>query len=122
MSIALVIHPDGEIVEVNLNPGADHLALMREHLDCRYVDVVALTDRLDMWIDDEGLYAQPVNPWATALAHRHGFVWQNYRGPVLLCSVDRDGDSIDLNLAQTRATLIQLADVIGPNHHRGGTA
>lgn len=82
---ALVIHPDGEIVDVDLQPGADHLALMSEHLRCNSVDCVALTDRIDMWIDDEGLYTKPVNPAATALAGRYGFTWQNYHGPVLLC-------------------------------------
>lgn len=68
MVAALVIHPDGEIVTVNLNPHTHHLALMREHLDCRHIDVVALTDKLDMWIDDESLYNHPVNPGG----HRSG--------------------------------------------------
>ena len=111
MGVALVIHPEGDVVEVNLKPGGDHLALMREHLGCRLVDVVALTDRLDMWIDDEGLYNHPVNVPATALARRFGFVWQPYHGPVLLCSVDREGNSIDLDVAQTRALLTRLLDV-----------
>lgn len=111
MSIALVVHPDGEIIEVNLKPGGDHLALMREHLDCRLVDVVALTDRLDMWIDDESLYNHPVNLVATALARRHGFTWQPYHGPVLLCSVDEAGNSIDLTRDQFRAILAQLGDI-----------
>jgi hypothetical protein len=111
MSVALVIHPDGNIVEVNLNPGADHLALKREHLDCRRVDVVALTDRIDMWIDDEGLYNHPVNPTATVLARHYGFTWQPYHGPAMLCSVDRHGNSIDLDVHQTRALLARLLDV-----------
>jgi hypothetical protein len=109
---ALVVHPDGEIVEVNLNPDKDnHLPLMYEHLDCRAVDVVALTDRLDMWIGDESLYLQPVNPIATALARHYGFVWQDYHGPVLLCSSDSDGASVDLDLAQIQALLTRLSDI-----------
>lgn len=111
MSIALVVHPDGEIIEVNLKPGVSHLALMREHMNCARVDVVALTDRLDMWIDDEGLYNHPVNPTGTALARRHGFVWQPYHGPVMLCSVDEGGHSIDLTRDQLLAVLAQLDDV-----------
>lgn len=111
MGSALVIHPDGTIVEVNLNAGADHLALMREHLGCRLIDVVALTSQLDMWIDDEGLYTQPVNPVATALAVHHGFTWQAFHGPVLLCGVNSDGDSVDLDAAQMRGLLAQLMDV-----------
>jgi hypothetical protein len=110
MGTALVIHPDGEIVEVNLKPGGDHLALMREHMGCSLVDCVALTSRLDMWIDDEGLYTQPVNPVATALAAHHGFTWQKFHGPVLLCSVNAEGDSIDLSADQVRGLLAQLMD------------
>lgn len=112
MGTALVIHPDGEIIEVNLKPGASHLALMREHIGCSLVDCVALTSRLDMWIDDEGLYTQPVNPLATALAAHHGFTWRNYRGPVLLCSVDAEGDSVDMTIDQVRGLLAQLADAV----------
>ena len=111
MSVALVLHPGGEIIEVNLNPGRSHLPLMREHIGCRLVDVVALTDRLDMWIDDEGLYTQPVNPYATALARHHGFVWQPYHGPVLLCSVDIDGNSSDLTRDQVCGLLAHLMDI-----------
>lgn len=111
MSVALVIHPDGNVIEVNLKPGVSHLPLMREHLDCRLVDVVALTDRIDMWIDDEGLYNHPVNAAATALARHYGFKWQPYYGPVMLCSVDRDGNSIDLDAHQVRALLVRLMDV-----------
>lgn len=112
MSAALVIHPDGEIIDVNLKPDADnHLALMREHLGCRLVDVVALTDRLDMWLDDEGIYTQPVNPVATALARHFGFRWQRYHGPALLCSVDSEGNSVDLDRDQVRALLTRLLDI-----------
>ncbi len=99
MSTALVIHPAGGIIEVNLRSGGDHLALMREH------------HRLDMWIDDEGLYNHPVNPAATALARHFGFTWQPYHGPVMLCSVDAEGDSIDLDTHQVRALLTRLLDV-----------
>ncbi|WP_280489213.1 DUF3846 domain-containing protein [Nocardia carnea] len=109
---ALVIHPDGTLYEINLKPGRTHLELMREHLDCQLVDVVALTDKLDMWLDDEGLYSKPVNPLATLLAQHHGFTWQPYHGPVLLCGVDHEGNSIDLDINQIRALLTHLADIV----------
>lgn len=64
-----------------------------------------------MWLDDEGLYTQPVNPVATALARHYGFVWQPYHGPVMLCSVDPEGASIDLDVHQLRALLTRLMDV-----------
>lgn len=111
MSAALVIHPDGEIIDVNLKPGVDHLALMREHIGCHLVDVVRLSTTLDMWIDDEGLYTQPVNPVATALARHYGCVWQPYHGPVLLASVDGEGNSVDLDVHQLRALLTRLLGI-----------
>lgn len=110
-TVALVIHPDGEIVTVNLKPGVIHLALMYEHLDCRTVEVVRLTDKLDMWLDEEGLYCHPVNPVATALARRYGLTWQNYHGPVLVCGVNDDGDSIDLTSDQIVALATHLGDL-----------
>ena len=36
------------------------------------VDVVALTDQLDMWVHDEGLYVCEPNPVANLLALAHG--------------------------------------------------
>lgn len=113
MTAALVVHPDGEIVDVNLKSDADnHLALMRKHIGCRMVDVVALTSRIDMWLDDEGLHTQPANPVATALARHYGFTHQAYHGPVLLCGVTEDGESVDLDVDQLRALLTRLADVV----------
>ncbi|MFD6356775.1 DUF3846 domain-containing protein [Nocardia tengchongensis] len=112
ITAALVLHPDGTLYEVNLKPGRTHLELMREHLNCQRVDVVALTDKVDMWIDDEGEYNHPVNPLATRLARHHGFTWQPYHGPVLLCGVDNDGHSIDLDVDQMRALLTHLADLV----------
>lgn len=111
MAAALVIRPDGSIVDVQLEAGGDRLEVMRELLGCRLVDVVALTDRLDMWLDDEGMFTRPMNPVATALARRFGFVWQPYYGPVLLAATDSAGGSADLGIGQLRAILALLQDV-----------
>lgn len=113
MTAALVVHPDGRVEDIHLAPGySDHLAIMRKHIGCRMVDVVALTSRIDMWLDDEGLYTQPANPVATALARHYGFTHQAYHGPVLLCGVTEDGESVDLDVDQLRALLTRLADVV----------
>lgn len=110
MPAAIVLHPDGDLSEIDLGTEASTLALMREHLDARLVDCVALTNRLDMWIDDEGFDTRPANPVATALAFHHGLQWQPYHGPALICGVDEQGSSINLTDDQIRGLLTQLAD------------
>lgn len=111
MSAALVIHPDGRLVETDLARPGDHLALMRKHLDCRWVDCVALTDRIDMWLDDEGVFTKPLNAAATALARRYGLTWQGYHGPVLVCSATGEGDSVNLTRDQLAGLCTALRDV-----------
>ncbi|WP_280297861.1 DUF3846 domain-containing protein [Nocardia neocaledoniensis] len=113
MGFSLVIQPDGEIYRINLNPGADHLAQMREHLDCSLVDVVRLDESVDMWIDDEGMYNHPVNVGATLLARSYGWTHQPYFGPVLICSADEDGDSVDLDELAVVALLERLGIAVG---------
>lgn len=109
MGAALVIHPDGNVVEVDLDD--NEVGQIGKFLDCPRVDCVALTSRLDMWIDDDGFEVLPANPVATALARRFGFVWQDYYGPVLLCSVDADRNSVDLDRDQVVGVLTHLLDV-----------
>ncbi|MEU4703283.1 DUF3846 domain-containing protein [Nonomuraea dietziae] len=112
MSVSLVITPDGDLREVTLPAGEESsLPVMRREMGCRYVDVVRLTTRVDMWIDDEGAYTEPINLVATVLTQRHGRVYQPYFGTVLLCGVDDHGNSIDLTVDQTRALLTHLMDM-----------
>jgi hypothetical protein len=107
---AITIHPDGTVTDISLHTGSDLLQTLYSEIGCRAVDLVALTSTLDMWVDDEGIYQQPVNPIATALARRHGFTWQPYHGPAVLCSHDGP-DTIGLTHAQLRALLTQLDDI-----------
>jgi len=110
MSTALVLHPDGDIVEVSLRPGVSHLPLMREHLGCHLVYCLSLTTRLDMWLDEDGADTQPVNLAATVLARHHGHARRVCHGPARLCSSDSEGASIDLTREQAIALLTRLAD------------
>ncbi|MFD7408771.1 DUF3846 domain-containing protein [Streptomyces sp. NPDC059866] len=111
---ALLITPEADIVPINLPANSDErLTVMRSVIRCDRVDVVALTSRLDMWIDDEGLYNHPVNKLATFLAIRFGFTHQQYHGPVLLTGgVDADGDTIPLTKDKAVALLTSIADLI----------
>ncbi|WP_188113032.1 DUF3846 domain-containing protein [Mycobacterium simiae] len=108
---ALVIHPDGTLADISLHPGDDYLHTLYSEIGCQTVDLVALTSALDMWVDDEGIYQQPVNPIATALARRYGFTWQAYHGPAVLCGHDGPA-TIGLTHSQLRTLLTQLDDII----------
>jgi hypothetical protein len=111
VTTAFVLHPDGEFEKLDL-PTKGTLHEMYRALGCSCVDVVSLTANLDMWIDDEGLLTgRPLNPAATALARHYGYTSQPYVGPVLLCGVDDDGNSVNLQHAQAVALLTRLLDI-----------
>jgi Domain of unknown function (DUF3846) len=111
---ALLITPEADIVPISLPADSEaRLTVMRSVLRCDKVDVVALTSRLDMWIDDEGLYNHPVNKLATILAARFGFTHQSYYGPVLLTGgANEDGDTVPLNKYKVVALLTSIADLV----------
>ncbi|GAA5021667.1 DUF3846 domain-containing protein [Actinopolymorpha pittospori] len=108
---AIVIETDGRVGAVAL-PDHDRLKTMYAVLHCHNVDVVSLTSKIDMWLDDEGMYNHPVNPYATELARRYGLTHQPYFGPALLCGVTRDGDTINLTHDQAKAALTLIIDVL----------
>lgn len=88
------------------------LHTMRDLLQCSAIDCVRLTSRIDMWIDDEGLYNHPVNPLATAIAVLYGYAWQLYHGPALLAGFNPDtGDTIPLDHGQLLAIAHHISDV-----------
>ncbi|MET9089423.1 DUF3846 domain-containing protein [Streptomyces sp. NPDC004237] len=117
-SSALLLTYNSQIVEIELPVGQDpdsgvqRRAVMRAVLRCDRFDVVALTRRWDMWIDDEGLYNHPVNPAATALARRFGYTHQPYHGSVLLTGgPDADGNTLPLLRQQLVGLLHTLQDL-----------
>lgn len=111
---ALLVTPDAQILEINLPANTkDRLTVMRAVIRCDRVDVVPLTDRMDMWIDDEGLYNHGKNPLATLLARRYGFTWQPYHGPVLITGgADENGDTVPLSRDKLIALLTALDDAV----------
>ena len=69
---ALQIQAAGLLLEQHIP--ADSGDSIRELIGCRTFDVISLEDRIDLWVDDEGLLqAEPVlNLPATILAHALG--------------------------------------------------
>lgn len=55
---ALVINPNEKTATItDINGGEDNiLQSLYDTIGCQYVDRVVLTDRHDLWVDDEGLY------------------------------------------------------------------
>lgn len=73
------------------------------------VDVVALTDHLDMWVHDEGLYRCQANPVATILAIAHGRTTQPYYGTAVFTGgADDHGATRSLH-PRTAARLLTAA-------------
>lgn len=115
---ALLLTCDGSLVDIDLpvdldsRTGAYRRAVLRATLRCERFDVVALTNQWDMWIDDEGMHNHPVNPGATALAQRFGFVFQLYHGPVLLTGgPNAHGNTMPLLKDQLLGLLTTLQDL-----------
>jgi hypothetical protein len=85
-------------------------------IGCQRVDVVRLTDQLDMWIDDEGLYNSAINPLATRLAHHFqsdipSAYRQPYFGTTVFLGINQNtGETLSINGAAdfTATELTQL--------------
>lgn len=92
------ISPDGQVQqEVWHRQGDGALLLQLQAAVDGLVDVVALGEQLDMWINDEGLYTGEVNPVATLVAAAHGRDTQPYYGPAVFTGgADADGTTMSL--------------------------
>lgn len=82
-------------------------------IGCSLVDVVRLTDVIDMWLDDEGLYnSQTVNRLATLLARTYGFTHQPYFGTAVIARCDRNGNTAGLTDGQLAQLETRLALIL----------
>lgn len=112
---ALVIHPDGRIEKYELNQrAADRgsvFAAIYLALDCDTIESVHLTSVIHAWFDENGVATRPVNPMATALAERHGYIHQPYFGPALICAEDADGEPVDMTADQLQAQISTLEEI-----------
>lgn len=119
MVTGLRITVDGSVQKIEM-PNNAILDGLYGAIGCNLVDVVRLTDQLDMWIDDEGLYNSEVNPLATTLAHHFqsdipARYRQPYFGTAVVLGIDQDtGDTRSmLGTAElTAEQLTQLQDAL----------
>lgn len=76
---AILVTVQGEVSVIDLAEKTSVLDGMREAIDCRWVDRVALAFNTDMWLDDEGMlkaqgiksYEETVNPYAQAIVAKY---------------------------------------------------
>jgi hypothetical protein len=108
---AAVLTADFHVAPVTLAPGA-FLADLYRLMNCDTVDVVALDEGLDMWVDDEGIYRNNTsNPVASMIAHLHGRCWQPYFGTVVFSGgIDENGNALPLT-DQALQRLTHLVDL-----------
>lgn len=94
---AACLTTDGELTPLSLDP--EHvLAGMYVAIGCRLVEAVDLSDRLTMWLDEEGICNAQINLPATLIAHRFGQTHQSFYGnAVFTGGTDPSGDTLPLN-------------------------
>lgn len=102
---AVKIDTEGVATVVDL--GENTLKGLQDAACARFVDVVRLHPRLDMWIDDEGavLMEPVVNEVASLIARGFGFVHQPYFGDVVFASHDDEGNTTSLSEHDQRVLL-----------------
>lgn len=66
--LAVVISPGEEPARVEWSLEEDSCLSALQTAVEGYVDVVRLTDSLDMWVNDEGVFTAPLNPLAGAIS------------------------------------------------------
>ncbi|WP_214369805.1 DUF3846 domain-containing protein [Pseudonocardia sp. H11422] len=92
----MTIAPNGDLSDVEL-PSGNVLQGLYSAIGCHCVDLLRLTDTLDMWVDDDGLMnGSAVNMPATAVAHAFGWTHQIYAGTVVLAEHSANGDTVSL--------------------------
>ncbi|MET9499553.1 DUF3846 domain-containing protein [Streptomyces sp. NPDC006552] len=106
---ALLIRTDGQfrLLDWPANDN-DHLKLLYAACDCDHIDAVQITERLTMWIDDEGLINQATpNFGATRLYATHRQPHQLYHGHALFTGgADAEGNTLGLT-ADEAAHLVE---------------
>ncbi|MFD9099417.1 DUF3846 domain-containing protein [Streptomyces collinus] len=110
---ALVLRPDASF-EITEWPGDStaNLRTLYTAIGCTHVDVVDLSPKVSMWLDDDGIHTgAPVNKWATLLYAITAPLHQNYYGTAVFTGgPDAQGDTTGLTRDSCDA-LLELAGI-----------
>lgn len=100
---ALVLRPDSDAFEatvITADSSGSHLRSLYAALDVSLVDVIALTDGIDAWVDDEGRgNGADENPLGTSLLRAFGWHLAHedaVRGSMLFAGHDGEGGMTSL--------------------------
>ncbi|RFA17845.1 DUF3846 domain-containing protein [Subtercola boreus] len=104
----ILIDTYGVLSTISIDGTTSHTRLsgMYEQIGCRTVDVIGLEGRIDVWVDDEGLYMQEPNPTLTGMLRLTRPFQTHLSGAGLFLTTDEEGDTLPL-------TPEQIATVIG---------
>ncbi|GGO58788.1 DUF3846 domain-containing protein [Streptomyces lasiicapitis] len=98
-SFALLIRTDGQFRLLDWPADDnDHLKILYAACDADHIDAVQITERLTMWVDDEGMLNNaPPNLGATRLYALHRPPHQAYYGHALFTGgADAEGNTLGL--------------------------
>lgn len=114
----LIVEPDGTVREDTWTAAADGGVLEPlQRTVGGLVDVVALTDDVDLWVNDEGIYLCEPNPIVTLLAIALGHRAPFYGPAVFTGGADREGHTLGLE-PQIRAQLVAGAELAAADQGR----
>ncbi|MCW8383979.1 DUF3846 domain-containing protein [Streptomyces justiciae] len=112
---ALVVKADGtfELIEWPTKSGTT-LHTLYKAIECDRVDVVDLTTRLSMWVDDEGMCnGSDLNQYASRLYGLHQPLYQPYFGTAVFTGgLDADGETLGLDQDQALNLLTRYLDIL----------
>lgn len=99
----LITPDDNELKAVTIkNSNGSHLQDLYEALNCRVVDVVRLSDEIDLWVDDEGMLVPEPQPNLLLSYMAITFGWNGpiYGSGVFLSNNPETGETISLTPRQ----------------------
>jgi hypothetical protein len=106
---AVTIDVEGNAEAVQWDTTTGTLTHLQRAVD-GLVDLVALHEKVTMWVNDEGnVKGMPMNIVATSIARGFGFTHQAYFGPVVFTGGgDEEGETLGLSEQHAEA-LVNLA-------------
>lgn len=88
----LVVTTDGKITEEPFPD--DFLRFSYQAIGCMMVERVRLTEIVDMWVDEEGMYTQKSNPFAVFICRKFGYPAQNIFGNCVITGTEWTNDGL----------------------------